>query len=1476
MKIFKYTIRILLIFLFVAYILPATLLQIPFIQREISNKTTEYLEKKLGTEVHIEDIDFGLFNKLILKNVFLQDQSGDTLFCAKRISAGFEIIPLFKKKLRFNSAQLFTFTLNLSKETHDSPLNIQYIIDAFQSEEPSNNASIDLKIKILNLRSGRFTYRIKDKTPTPGVFNPNDISLKAISAKINLRNFTRDELDIQLNKLSFTEQSGLQLKRLAFEVVADSGKAKIAGLELELPLSKLKIANIEAVYNKEAFDKMPFHLSIEPSGIYPKDFSSIVPVFTHYNDKIFIQGYLSGTLSDFSFTDFLIQDKKAFFVQADGRIQNITASNPDMVYVESKIDKSTFNILGVQKIIADLSEEKTVLPQTLLNLKNILFSGDITGNINNLHARGDFDTDAGNLHTDIIIGKKQTSFIEGEISTSGLNLKLLTGDDSFGQTVFKINLHATPDHLSGRLNALVNSFEYKGYKYENGILNGDFTSSGFTGTLNIDDLNGKLALKGSFLLNGNNSEFNFTARASDIRLDKLNLTEKYRDPRLSFVIDAGFTGNGPDNLAGNLSLHNLFFSTDKGDYTMDKLNIKANMRDTIKEIKIASDIINGEIKGVFSLKNSIPELKQALSFYLPSLFPKKEVVDKNSNTDFAFNFILNNNENLTSILEFPVTFYSKTYISGSYNNRTNQWNVGADIPFFKASGIVVEGGTLKLKNQDDYALLELKGTFPQKKSTTTMDASFVAKDNSIHSLLSWNSVGAKMHKGKFEFTTALSGTADNRSLTADIDIKRSQLIFNDSVWTLFPTTITANANKIEIDGCKFQHDKQFVEIKGNISHNPDEFVKVDLNQVDLSYIFQTLNIKALDFGGIATGQVFAKDVYNTHQLTTNLDVTDFAFNQVVFGHLLLDGTWDDAKQGIKMTGNVFKNDTTSVAIDGMIYPVSEELSISFDAKNANAAFLRKYLNKVVQDFSGQATGLLTLVGDLNHPTIEGAVDVKNGGFRIGFLNTYYTFSDRVVCTRNSISIDNLALYDENRNKATATGHVHHKQFNDFQFFVNIDFDDFMVFNATKATNQAFFGTAYGKGKATLRGTEDLININVSMQNTENSKMTLNFMDEINVAEYNFIRFINKEKDSIPVSTLPYLPIISDKPIFIENDSKTEIRLALSLGITPGATIDLIMNPLSGDKINAYGSGHLDIQYGTSIPLKVMGNYTIEKGKYNFSLQQVLLRNFDIRDGSVVAFKGNPYTAELNLNAAYTVSANLGDLDEQLFQLSARNNVPVNCVLLLKGPLNHPNIAFDMDLPGSTSELTRQVKSYIRTDDMMNRQILYLLILGRFYTSPEYARSDSRINNDLSFLTNTLSSQLSSILGNLSDNFQIGTTFHQAYEGERSNTEVELLLSSTLLNNRLTINGNFGYINNQEPNALQNSNSPVVGDLDVEYKLTPSGNIRLKGFNRYNYRNYYSNTPELTQGVGILFRKDFNHLRDLVGRKKEEEEVTNKE
>jgi len=1475
MKILKRIILGVIIFVAITYVLPASLLQVPYFQEKISSQVASYLTNKLHSKVQIHQIELGFFNKLILRGMYMEDLSGEVLFQAKRVAAGFELTPLFQKKFRFNSIQLFTFQFNLSRETDDSPLNIQYIIDAFAKQDTTTtNPAIDLKIKKLNLQMGSFSYRVKDKAETPaGIFNPKNILLHNISSKIQVNDLTNQKLDLLFDKLSFKEQSGFQVKNIIFDLNANKHTAKINQLMIELDKSSLLLTDISANYNlqntsKNEEDSVAFQLKLMPSAIYPKELSAFVPALSHFDDKVSVEGDLTGNERDIKIKNLHLQYFDQIMITADADLRNIFHPDKNLFYIRGNIPNSYFSPEGIERMVNNFSSQPVELPAQIKQMKNMRFEGNINGSFDDLAAWGVLNTDIGTIRTNLTLGKNETQYIKGEIASESLNLGTLLNNKDFGETIFDIRLDAkqNPDKkFSGSVDANLTKFVYKGYTYQNLTLNGNFTPTSFEGKLNLDSPEGKISGDGLWAFNGKDSKFDFNAKLSDLQLDKLNLTKKYKNPLLSAEVNANLTGDNIDNFTGDVSLKDVRFATDSNHYSLKNFQVAFTPLAQGKRIHINSEILKGDIWGDFSFKTLVPALKQTFANYLPSLIKPDPKYSGNSDTNLSLQLRLADLTGFSKTFELPFSLQGETNIFGLYKSNENALRLEFNSPHAILGGSKIDSLRLACTNSDTLKV-GVSGIHLQKKNRQMQfDVQLKAIDDKLNTLLRWGN-GSDKYRGNLDLTTSFSKPDNNSPTHIETNIKQTGLVFNDSIWTLYPATVVIDSSNIRINHVQAFHNDQFLKIQGAISHNPEEKLQIDLNKVDLEYIFQSLNIPALEFGGSATGYVTAQDLFTTRKMETHLDVTDFAFNSTNFGHLDLTGTWDDAKQGILMLGKVIKNDSTYVDVDGIIYPVKEELSIDFNAKNADARFLRKYLNTVVQNLTGNLSGHLRLFGDLNNPTVEGNVFARNCRFGIAYLNTYYSFTDSVRCLPDTIKINNITLYDEAGNKAIASGYVKHRLFQNFYFTSTVSYSNLMIFNANKALNPMFYGTAFGTGTASIYGTENVINIDVTAQNTERTKMTLDFMEEPDIVDYDFIRFTSVKK---PSAESLKKPAAVSTPSSYSSGSGPEIKFNLLLGVTPQATIDIIMDPVSGDKISGYGKGNLQIQYGTKIPLRVFGNYVIERGKYNFSLQQLFIRNFDIQENSTVAFRGDPYTADLNIKANYRVNANLEDLNPSLIERSTRNNVPVDCILQLTGPMNRPAVAFDLDLPGATDELARQVKSYIRTDDMMSRQIVYLLVLSRFYTPPENIRDNStNANTNLSYLTSTLSTQISNMLGLLSDNFRLGTIFHQTNTGAQTSTEFELLLSSQLLNNRLIVNGNFGYSNN--PMYTPNQNKlPLIGDFDLEYKLTKAGDIRLTGFNHYNYRYFYSLTPEMTQGIGILFRKDFNHWLDLFGRKNNE-------
>jgi hypothetical protein len=305
-----------------------------------------------------------------------------------------------------------------------------------------------------------------------------------------------------------------------------------------------------------------------------------------------------------------------------------------------------------------------------------------------------------------------------------------------------------------------------------------------------------------------------------------------------------------------------------------------------------------------------------------------------------------------------------------------------------------------------------------------------------------------------------------------------------------------------------------------------------------------------------------------------------------------------------------------------------------------------------------------------------------------------------------------------------------------------------------------------------------------------------------------------------------------------------------------------LDPVSGDFISGKGAGNLRMEYFNKSGMKMFGNYIINQGIYKFSLQEVIHKDFTIKEGSSINFNGEPLNATLAIQALYTVnSASLNDLIPDNTEISRQPNVKVNCKMNLTGNLLSPDIKMDVELPNEREEIQTLVRNYLSTEEEMNTQILYLLGIGKFYTSDNASRTQNSLMP--SVLLSTLSGQFNNILSQIIDNnnWNIGTSLSTGDNGWTDVVEMESILSGQLLNNRLLINGNFGYRNS--PLATTN----FVGDFETELLLTRVGDIRLKAYNQTNDRYYMRGNTFTKQGLGILYKKDFDVWRELFFRKR---------
>ena len=1471
----------------ILYVVPSLLVNIPFVQKEIATTATQELSRRLGVPVKIERVDIEWFNRLVLEGLYLEDQQGKVLFKANHVAAGFDILPLLNGQLIFNTVRLFGPQVHLSRKTAADPLNLKFVIDAFASKDtlPKKKLDIDLRFNTVLIRQGHFSYDVEDVPQTPGKFNAKHVDVRNLSAKISLKALRKDSIHAQIKKLSFTEGSGFSLDKLSLLVMGNADSIYVQDFKIALPQTELRISeakvDLTAVDStvSDFIDKAVLSLRIAPSHVRLQDLSAFVPAFQNFTDSIEIYAQANGRINHFSLKNLTLRYGKKMHLIGKMDLKGIT--HPQEAYIYGQVSKMYITTAGLNNLLNNFSKDKVTLPAPIVRLGTINFTGEISGFFDNLVAYGKLSTAIGSLQTDLIFGhnkeKNVAAYLKGRVLTNELNLRELLGEQTqLGKAKCGIGIDAkrpVGGHFSGEIQANIERLDYKDYTYQDIRLAGNFRRNAFDGSLQVEDPNISLLMNGLVESKKENTVVNLSVDLAHFKPDRLHLSDKYEEPDISFALNADFTGNSIDNVVGSVEVDDLSFKTKPDSFALKKLLVKAGSENGLRQLKITSDLVNGEVNGAYSFGTIVPSFMNTLKGYIPSLINTRQPVKNVEENDFTMLLTVENTEALSHTLKLPVTMIQPARIAGSYNNSYNKFRFEAYLPQFQLGNSSFEGGYVQCSNPGEKMDLALKATqYNAKGLRNYLDLHLDAKEDCVNTFVKWNNNKEKRFSADLSATTCFVMEEPDETLKdskpvlrTEITLHETPLVINDTAWYIRPSSVTLREGKVGIDNFVVERGSQYVHLKGAVSKDVTDTLKLDLNNFELGYIFDILNVENVKFTGKATGQFNICDLYGSRMLNTDLEVPDFSFNNVRLGHLNLFSEWDDTQRGILMLGSIYKNDSTWTDVSGFIYPVrmperEPGLSLHFDANDLNIAFLQPFMEKIIQDVKGQGFGKIHLFGPFKELNVVGDAYIADGGMGIGFLNTYYTFSDSIHLDTTSIQIRNLTFYDKFDHAGHVDLRVNHAHFKNFDYHVNIQADNMLMYDVPEKQNPLIYGQVYGTGTAAINGNGQVTNFDINMQSRPNTHVYLNFMGNSTASEYDFITFVDKKKlrEEALLREKAVRDSIADQLFASEEGS--DLRMNFLLDITPDANIELIIDPSAGDRIKGYGSGSMQIQYGTRSDVRIFGNFGIESGNYNFSLQQLIHKDFKIRDGSMISFNGDPFNANLDINAIYNLTANLSDLDQSLALESARTNVPVNCVLQLSGMLRQPSISFDLELPGSNEELERQMKSLIDTDDMMTRQIVYLLMLNKFYT-PEYTGTGTQASNNFTAVASSaLSSQISSLLNNITDKVQIGTNIRASEDGI-TDTEVEMLLSSQLLNNRLIFNGNFGYKNNPT------QKSAFIGEFDLEYKLTRSGEIRLKAYNHANDMYQYLKQALTTQGVGIMFKKDFTRFSELFQRRR---------
>lgn len=1443
------------------YVCLIMLLNIPFIQKSIGSWVADALSEQTQSNVRIGNIDLGLLNHIIIDDFAIDDQQNQPLIKADRLATKIEILPLLQGKISISSTQIFGLKAQINRATPDAPTNIQFLADILSPENDDKESKpIDLRLGTFVLRRGHITYDVKSEPSKTG-FDTNHLDIDNIDATLSLKAFTTDCIDLTIRRLNLCElNSNINIKNIQARLAANPTTAQVTNLCIQALQSEINIDTLNASFPTYKQDKaFEFSAPSVTADILPAGLAPILPQAINATTPLHLKAQLNGTSETIYINQLdIVADDGSIAMTTSGDIQNWQKNNPDILLTtDINLDNQ-----GKKMCMSIIAPGKEV-PEILKRLGEMEYAGQISKYGSQIATNGQLTTDAGNADIDITADGKDISV---EFDSEALNLALLTSNSDLGHANIQFDFDGNIQHErpEGRLSAIIKNLEYKGQKYTELTVSASRENNLTKANAQITDPLINALLDATYT--ESNSHLEGNATINDLNPHAMNLTKQFADETFDMNIAADIHGTDINKIIGQLNISDLNIHSAEQTQTLNSLTLNIQQAEKEKQIALHTDFADATLSGDIQIDGIIDAFKNQAARHLPALIPLKG----NNTNRFDFDVSINESDFIKHFITTDYKFEQPIHASGHIDALADNMQVSIDIPQITNGNKTYINTHISSTNTQQ--LLSLSANTIQKNEDGDMHITLTADaiNNELQTLLHWENRENDNDNGMLYATTAFSDSLGQ--VKSNISLKKSQIMINDTLWQVQPSTISVFGKQIQCNNVRINNDKQSITLNGTISENPDDSLVADLRSLEVAYITELVDFHAVRFRGAASGRAVISNIYEDLHLNADITVDNMHLQEGRLGTGHIQASWDQELKGIRVDGHIvdnYKNIDRVTDVNGFIAPSQNDIDLKITTHNTNAEFLNGFLSSTFKNINGNTNGILHVVGPLNDVNLIGNIsaDVQ---MTLRATNVTYKINplDSIHLRQYGFDFNNVRLTDDRLGNAVVNGTLAHRNMKNFKYDFDIRMNNLTVYDEREFNSDKFYATVYADGNLQIHGSDGHpLRMSAEVTPTRGSVFAYDAATPDAITSSGFVTFRDVTSTNNADNSSNNNEANSMITAF-DHEYQSDIYMDLSLHVNPNCEIMLRMDNKDDGYMTTRGSGTLTAHYHNKSPFSLNGIYQIQEGHYKLYLQELVSRDLVLQPGSNVVFNGNPFDANIHLICHHTLnSVPLRDLT-YTDAFNQNTKVKVVCVMDITGKLDNMNFAFAIELPTVSDETRQLVNSLITSDEELNMQMIYLLGLGRFYPS-EYARANGETGSDQAvntLLSSTISGQINQMLSNViseDSKWNFGTGLSTGERGW-NDLDVEGILSGRLFNDRLLINGNFGY----RDNALTNS-SNFIGDFDVRWRLKEDGHTFIKAYNQTNDR-YFTKATLNTQGIGVTYQRDFDSWKALFRRKMKEE------
>jgi hypothetical protein len=1312
------------------------------------------------------------------------------------------------------------------------------------------------------LKDNSIHYISGNKPPIKSVFDPNNMEYSQLTLDATNFFYSMDLTKVSVTKFSAIDQNNFAITGFETDfsmdqhsITARKLKASTANSGIEADFS-LAYSSMAALIGSMQFSNINLNLKnvrfINADVLYFKPDLVKQSFFKNSRNITTASGTISGQMDQLNGKNVVIRTGVNTIIKTDFSITGL----PEVKSAFYNIPNLSI-ISGKQDIVMVAD---TMIPKSIEIPENINLQVIFKGKMKSFESTANMTSSFGAANLIASVDPREN--FSTKLSISSLDLgKLLKDTVRFGPV--SLTAEATGNGLDtntvkAKIKAEVTQIYFNKYTYHNLAMDGAVAGKQFDGKINGNDENLVFDFNGLVNLNANRESYKFRLDVKGADLQKLRLTKD--NLQIAFVASADFKGGSATTMNGTTGITNIVVARDGKKYVLESF-LTASVNESNKsEINISSALIDIKYAGTVS-PAALPELlNQFINNYFP-VSESKKVIGKSEQSNFSFEIKLHNHPFLSKVLFPRLTEFEPGIIKGSYDSQKNDLKLNATIKKIVYGTTGIKDFAIDV-NSDNRALNYKISSSDISNAQVNLDNfSFDGKLEDKKIVANISSTEGKNRKlqirsqvtkenGNYKITFDPKGfyLADNRwDIAADNYIE-----FGKQGFLIHHLFITQAERQINVASVRNQfNDDLNIAIKNFRLDDLSRIVEKDTSWVK----------------GNVDGNILLKRVANSYGIISDVKISKLAVYEIPVGILTLKARRTETNKfeiDVNLTGP-----DNNLTASGYFIPGGDDNSISIKTNIQSLSL------KTVQAFSmgqitaaaGILTGNILAQGKAAAPDITGELVFNNAFIKPAYLNNQLELKHETIqLKKEGVYFNSFTMLDLAKHSATIDGSVQMKQFSDFIFDLQVNTNDFLLFNTSARDNKDFFGRMVVDSKIDVSGPMSLPVVKAKVKMKKGSNFTFAVPEDKLTTD--------KGEDVVEFdNSLKFNPILSrgDKKGG-QTTGMSGFDLASIIEIDKEATLRLLMDPASTDSLVVKGDAALSFTMDRSGKMSLTGAYNLNDGSYLVSLESVIKKKFAIKEGSTIIWNGDLLDADIAIDAVYSVRAAPYDLvADQISGLSDvdqggyKQRYPFMVLLKLRGEILHPEISFEIQLlpedKGILGGAVNQKLLMLNEDpSALNKQVFALLVLGRFVQENPF---QSESGGTSALIRSTVGKFLSAQLNQLSSKLIPGVELNfdiQSYDDYQTGqaqgrTQVEIGVKKQLFNERLSVQLG-GAVDVEGARAQQNSVSDITSDVTLEYKLTKDGRFRMKGFRHNQYEGAIDGQLVET-GVGVLFVRDFN-------------------